>query len=34
MVEIIGRLIQKITGILVEDREEVILHLIEKGFRG
>ena len=34
MVEIIGRLIQKITGILVEDREEVILHLIEKGFSG
>lgn len=32
MVEIMAALIEKITGILVQDRQEVILYLVEKAF--
>ncbi len=32
MVRIMTKLIEKITGIIVEDKEEVILHLIKKAF--
>ena len=33
MVNLIAALIEKITGILVEDKEEVILYLVEKALR-
>lgn len=34
MVRIISELIQKITGVVVKDKEEIILHLIGKAFEG
>ena len=34
MVRIMSDLIQKITGVVVKDKEEVILHLISKAFEG
>lgn len=33
MVEIMSSLIEKITGVIVEDKQEVILYLVEKAFR-